>query len=108
MILFSVVFLASALFLTHYVGSVGFIWANCINMTARILHRSTTLCIVNPHMHLFVCFYSIHYIYDYFTESGEQPLLGLMPSLPVFLSLLISAIVTALSEVSHIANSDAV
>lgn len=39
MLLFSVVFLVASLLLTRLLGSVGFVLANCINMTIRIIHR---------------------------------------------------------------------
>ena len=39
MLLFSFVFLASAYYFTMYLGSVGFILANALNMVARIIHR---------------------------------------------------------------------
>jgi oligosaccharide translocation protein RFT1 len=39
MIGLSLLFLFSALALTRLAGSVGFIWANCLNMMARITHR---------------------------------------------------------------------
>ena len=39
MLVFSIVFLAASLLLTRLVGSAGFIIANCISMTIRILHR---------------------------------------------------------------------
>nr|KAG5691675.1 hypothetical protein BaRGS_014130 [Batillaria attramentaria] len=39
MLVFSVVFLTMAWYLTRLIGSVGFILANCLNMTARIVHR---------------------------------------------------------------------
>ena len=39
MLVFSFVFLCASLFLTRVFGGVGFVLANCINMTARIVHR---------------------------------------------------------------------
>lgn len=39
MLLFSVVFLLAAFILTQFYGSVGFILANCVNMSIRIFHR---------------------------------------------------------------------
>lgn len=39
MMALSVLFISSAYVLTRYFGSVGFIIANCVNMSARILHR---------------------------------------------------------------------
>ena len=38
LVLFSTVFLASSWFLTRF-GAVGFIFANCLNMILRIIHR---------------------------------------------------------------------
>lgn len=39
MVIFSVSFLAISYLLTNTLGPVGFILANCINMSARIAHR---------------------------------------------------------------------
>ena len=38
MVLFSIVFLISSWFFTYF-GAVGFIFANCLNMLLRIIHR---------------------------------------------------------------------
>lgn len=38
MVMFSVIFLLSSWFLTYF-GAVGFIFANCLNMMLRIIHR---------------------------------------------------------------------
>jgi hypothetical protein len=39
MLVFSLLFLTAAWLLTKKLGSVGFILANCVNMTLRIIHR---------------------------------------------------------------------
>ncbi|KAK7476317.1 hypothetical protein BaRGS_00032435 [Batillaria attramentaria] len=80
MLVFSVVFLTMAWYLTRLIGSVGFILANCLNMTARIVH-------------------SIIFIHGYFAGSRYRPLLQLMPSIPVLIVLVVSLVVTAVSEV---------
>ena len=38
MVVFSIIFLLSSWFFTHF-GAVGFIFANCLNMLLRIVHR---------------------------------------------------------------------
>ena len=48
MMVFSVIFLAASWYLT-FLGSVGFVIANCLNMLLRIYHRSVaTLLVVEP------------------------------------------------------------
>jgi oligosaccharide translocation protein RFT1 len=79
MIGLSLLFLFSALALTRLAGSVGFIWANCLNMMARITH-------------------SVYFIYEYYSGTGQQPLKGLFPSKQVLVVLLVSFIVMAQSE----------
>ncbi|PIK44034.1 hypothetical protein BSL78_19103 [Apostichopus japonicus] len=64
MLLFSVLFLISSWYLTKTIGSVGFILANCLNMSARISH-------------------SIYFTRNYFKDSCYRPLRGLIPSWPV-------------------------
>ncbi|ESO89985.1 hypothetical protein LOTGIDRAFT_234090 [Lottia gigantea] len=79
MLLFSVLFLLSSWFLTKTIGSVGFILANCLNMAARIIH-------------------SMIFIRTYFKESNYKPLHDIIPSLPVNVVILLSFIITYLSE----------
>ncbi|NXP59473.1 RFT1 protein, partial [Chloropsis cyanopogon] len=80
MLALSFTFLCISYFLTHWYGSVGFILANCFNMGIRIAH-------------------STHYIYHYFRESTHRPLSGLLPSPALLLVYILSALVTAFSEV---------
>ena len=48
MMVFSVIFLAASWYLT-FLGSVGFVIANCLNMLLRIYHRSVaTLLVTEP------------------------------------------------------------
>ena len=48
MMVFSVIFLAASWYLT-FLGSVGFVIANCLNMLLRIYHRSVaTLLVAEP------------------------------------------------------------
>lgn len=81
MLALSFIFLCISYFLTHWYGSVGFILANCFNMGIRIAH-------------------STHYIHHYFRDSTHRPLTGLLPSPALLLVYMLSAVVTAFSEVS--------
>lgn len=67
MLVFSFIFLSSSWLLTHLLGSVGFIIANCLNMGARIIH-------------------SVYYIHLYYEETEERPLWGMLPYRPVILA----------------------
>ncbi|MBN3280610.1 RFT1 protein, partial [Polyodon spathula] len=80
MLALSASFLSLSYFLTLWQGSVGFILANCLNMTLRIAH-------------------SVRYIQGYFSHSSSRPLAGLLPSPALLLVFLGSAGLTALSEV---------
>ncbi|XP_061114253.1 protein RFT1 homolog [Conger conger] len=75
----SVSFLSLSYFLTWWLGSVGFILANCLNMGLRISH-------------------SLFFIRRYFLHSPWTPLRGLSPSPVLLLVLALSAGLTALSE----------
>ncbi|BFZ00062.1 hypothetical protein BsWGS_03101 [Bradybaena similaris] len=79
MVVFSALFLLSSWLLTRLVGSVGFILANCFNMLARIAH-------------------SVYFIQGYLSGTGYSPLHEILPSVPVIGSLLLSLVVTSLSE----------
>ncbi|TFK04962.1 Protein RFT1-like protein [Platysternon megacephalum] len=81
MLALSFTFLCVSYFLTQWQGSVGFILANCFNMSIRIAH-------------------SIHYIYNYFKESSYRPLKGLLLSPSLIFVYIISGVVTVFSEVS--------
>lgn len=81
MLALSLSFLFLSYVLTWWAGAVGFILANCLNMGLRILH-------------------SLLYIHHYFQASPWKPLRGLQPSPLLLLALSVSAVVTALSEVS--------
>lgn len=72
-------FLLLSYWLTWLFGSVGFILANCSNMTLRIIH-------------------SLIYIRRYFQHSDHTPLSGLRPHPALLLTLTISFILTAFSE----------
>lgn len=80
MVVFSAVFLAASWYLTKRIGSVGFILANCLNMTARILH-------------------SVVFMKNYFADTKCQPLREIIPSVSVVILLIISLVLTAVSEV---------
>lgn len=81
MLALSVSFLFLSYMLTWWAGSVGFILANCLSMGLRILH-------------------SLLYIHRYFQSSPWKPLRGLRPSPFLLLALGLSAVFTALSEVT--------
>ncbi|XP_024051447.1 protein RFT1 homolog [Terrapene carolina triunguis] len=80
MLALSFTFLCVSYFLTQWQGSVGFILANCFNMSIRIAH-------------------SIHYIDNYFKESSYRPLKGLLLSPSLIFVYIISGVVTVFSEV---------
>ncbi|KAG8436262.1 hypothetical protein GDO86_007385 [Hymenochirus boettgeri] len=77
----SLSFLCLSYYMTLWLGSVGFILANCFNMGLRIAH-------------------SVLYIGKYFKGSPYQPLIGLLPSPFVISMLAVSAAVTGYSEVT--------
>ena len=58
MVMFSIIFLFSTWFLTYF-GAVGFIFANCLNMMLRIIHRLVWVfyCIVDlyPFRYQLIC-----------------------------------------------------
>ena len=81
MLLFSVIFLFSSWLLTQWLGSVGFILANCLNMAARIVH-------------------SLIFIHNYFKGFENQPLHNVIPAVPVLFVLLVALLVTAGSEIT--------
>ncbi|KAG7326306.1 hypothetical protein KOW79_009707 [Hemibagrus wyckioides] len=72
-------FLLLSYWLTWLFGGVGFVLANCCNMALRIIH-------------------SIIYIHRYFQDSGHTPLSGLRPHPALLITLIISSILTAVSE----------
>ncbi|KAG8128255.1 hypothetical protein E2320_015119, partial [Naja naja] len=80
MLALSFAFLCMSYFLTSWLGSVGFVLANCFNMGIRILH-------------------SLHYIYRYFGCSPYRPLKGLLISQFLVVVYLISGMSTKVSEV---------
>lgn len=77
----SLSFLCLSYYMTIWLGSVGFILANCFNMGLRIAH-------------------SLHYIRKYYRNSPYRPLSALMPSAAVICVLAVSATVTRYSEVT--------
>ncbi|CAI9590368.1 unnamed protein product [Staurois parvus] len=77
----SLSFLCLSYYMTLWLGSVGFILANCFNMGLRITH-------------------SLFYIRRYFKESPYQPLAGLRPSTAVIGVLCLCAAVTGYSEMN--------
>nr|CAB3265543.1 protein RFT1 homolog [Phallusia mammillata] len=81
MFLFSLLFLVTSYYLTKTVGSVGFILANCLNMLARIIH-------------------SVWFINRFYKGMDEikSPLLGIIPSNKVIVSLIVSSFICLISE----------
>lgn len=81
MAIFSVTFLLLSYQLTNLLGPVGFILANCCNMTFRIC-------------------YSLAYITKQYKNSRENPLDGLIPGKIFTSALVISGLVCKYSEVT--------
>ncbi|XP_066452379.1 man(5)GlcNAc(2)-PP-dolichol translocation protein RFT1 [Eleutherodactylus coqui] len=77
----SLSFLCLSYYMTIWLGSVGFILANCFNMGLRISH-------------------SLHYIRKYYRDTSFQPLYGLLLSPAVICTLAVSAALTRYSEVT--------
>ncbi|XP_014097977.2 man(5)GlcNAc(2)-PP-dolichol translocation protein RFT1 isoform X1 [Bactrocera oleae] len=73
MAIFSVSFLILSYILTSFLGPVGFIFANCINMFCRIC-------------------YSTHFIYRQYQPTGLMPLKGLLPGKWFIITLLITGL----------------
>ncbi|XP_071082432.1 man(5)GlcNAc(2)-PP-dolichol translocation protein RFT1-like isoform X2 [Haliotis cracherodii] len=79
MFIFSGVFLLSSWLLTKYLGSVGFILANCFNMLVRILH-------------------SVSFIRGYYRQSSALPLREGFPAPLVLVSLGVVSLIMYTSE----------
>ncbi|XP_004535099.1 protein RFT1 homolog [Ceratitis capitata] len=73
MAIFSISFLILSYILTSFLGPVGFIFANCINMFCRIC-------------------YSTRFIYRQYQPTGLKPLHGLLPGKWFFTTLIITGI----------------
>nr|CAI5853895.1 unnamed protein product [Callosobruchus analis] len=80
MVIFSIIFLVISYVFTCTIGPVGFILANCFNMSARIIH-------------------SIIFIRQRYETTGHNPLQGYFPGQKFMTALLISGIIAKLSEV---------
>ncbi|KAJ8979864.1 hypothetical protein NQ317_016048 [Molorchus minor] len=80
MVFFSIAFLLISYIFTYIFGPVGFILANCINMLARITH-------------------SITFIDKKYKNTDHHPLIGLKPGNKFLTVLILSGIITKLSEV---------
>ena len=98
MLVFSVTFLSASLLLTRLLGSVGFVLANCVNMTIRILHRYR-LAAKTSVVDILSVFFSCQYIHKFFQDTPHTPLLSALPSLPSFITFLAAFIITTSSEV---------
>lgn len=82
MAIFSITFLLLSYQLTNMLGAVGFILANCCNMSFRIS-------------------YSLSYISQQFKGTKDNPLLGLLPGKLFACVLAISGVACKASEVSY-------
>ena len=98
MLLFSVMFLFAAVILIQVFGSVGFILANCINMTTRILHRYMYKTTPTSN-YIIVC--STRFIKTFFSTSSLYPLTSAFPALVVIVTLIIAFVFTFISQVSN-------
>lgn len=83
MLFFSVMFLALSFILTYFMGPVGFILANCINMICRI-------------------FYSLRFIKDQYKPIGIKPLLGIVPGKIFVIVLVVLGALCKFSEVGFL------
>ncbi|XP_042893125.1 protein RFT1 homolog [Penaeus japonicus] len=77
---FSIAYIGMAVVLTQVFSALGFLYANCINMSLRII-------------------YSLWFIHKQFRGSDHQPLTGLYIPMRLILMFLMAAGVTAVSEV---------
>lgn len=100
MVLFSVSFLLISYLFTSFLGPVGFILANCVNMSARIIHRYIFYLNLR-NLHINVCYvgFSIHYIKTMYSDTKYKPLEGLNPDWVFVAALVLSYLFTKLSEV---------
>ncbi|XP_004715334.1 protein RFT1 homolog isoform X1 [Echinops telfairi] len=80
MLALSCTFLVFSYLLTRWCGSVGFIWANCLNMGARIAQ-------------------SLSFIHRYHRHSPHRPLAGLLLSPMLLGAFALSGGITSVSEV---------
>lgn len=78
--LFSLIFLLLSYQLTRWLGPIGFILANCVNMSLRI-------------------FYSLVYIRKVYGYTNTNPLKGLLPNKLFLFALCTFAIICKISEV---------
>ncbi|KAF5285563.1 hypothetical protein FQR65_LT13197 [Abscondita terminalis] len=79
MVIFSITFLVISYILTNAFGPVGFILANCVNMSARIIH-------------------SIYFIKNAYNDTKYSPLEGLMPDKKFMLALILAGVTTKTSQ----------
>ncbi|XP_064605676.1 protein RFT1 homolog isoform X2 [Liolophura sinensis] len=80
MVVFSALFLITSWYFTKIFGAVGFTLANSLNMAARIIH-------------------SIYFINNYYKGTSFRPLQSLVPSVGITAVLLLSLVMTSVSEV---------
>lgn len=79
LMVFSVVYLVLAATLSHTLGAVGFVLANCVNMMLRILHGWV-------------------FIHRQFTATQHRPLSALAVPVPLLLSFVAAGATVAVSE----------
>ena len=109
MLVFSVSFLTASLLLTRVLGSVGFILANCLNMSIRIVHRYINKhCCCRSHSTLWNLSHppslppppsSCWYIRQFYRGTSHTPLLSSLPSLTTLTTFTTAFIITTTSEV---------
>lgn len=85
MVFFSVTFLILSYMLTYFLGPVGFIISNCVNMFARIVH-------------------SISFIYKKYKNTNYEPLNGLYVGKIFLMTLFIAGIICKVSEYKVLPN----
>lgn len=78
--LFCLAFLCAAIVLTSKFGTVGFVWANCVNMGFRIV-------------------YSLRFISHFYDDIPPlRPLVSMVPSVHVVIALIVSLVFCCLSN----------
>ena len=99
MITLSLVFLIASYLMTKWLGSQGFIIANCLNMVIRIVIRYFLMILKQLILNLFV---SLKFIDSYYGNSEvDVPLKGSLPCSSVLISLVITFVFLHFLRVSH-------
>ena len=98
MFIFSTIFLISSFYFTSWFGSVGFIFANCLNMIARIIH--SLIYIHKSVLPLLISLF-ISTFFRYYKDSKikQPPLRGIIPNKFVIFSLILSSAICSVSGI---------